>query len=128
MDEGGDFKPSFKPAFEPEVRDNVGEVRYTCPKCKDTGIVKEADGIPMLIDLGIARLANDPLYYGNEIAGTPAYIPIEVLKGGKADKRSDIYSLATVLYSLVEDNHISTAIQNQGSFHAIQQAIELQEN
>ena len=71
---------------------------------KPGNILLSTDGVPYLTDFGIARLlpgntTGHPLV--NIGMGTPEYMAPELLKGGQADERSDIYSLGIVLYELV---------------------------
>jgi len=56
-----------------------------------------------LIDFGIAAIRQSTnesiaLTQGDTIAGTPAYMPPDVLKGKKFDRRSEVYSVGCVLY------------------------------
>jgi serine/threonine-protein kinase len=58
-------------------------------------------GHPVLADFGIARVAgstDDPLTREGQTPGTPEYMAPEVLTGGKATPRSDLYALGAVLY------------------------------
>lgn len=49
-----------------------------------------------LVDFGIARAVSMP--GETKVAGTPAYMPPEVIRGEPADARSDLYSLGATLY------------------------------
>ncbi len=60
----------------------------------------EAD-VAKLLDFGIAKatIGDDAaLTHPGWVAGTPAYMPPEVILGGPADVRSDIYSFGATLY------------------------------
>lgn len=52
-----------------------------------------------ILDFGVARIAasTDTLTAG-QIIGTPGYMSPEQARGGKVDRRSDVYSLAAVAY------------------------------
>src|SRR5262249_55037516 len=45
--------------------------------------------------------SHDPVTAFGARMGTPGYAPPELLSGGEADARSDVFSLAVVLYELV---------------------------
>ncbi|HEY0593924.1 MAG TPA: protein kinase [Thermoanaerobaculia bacterium] len=53
-----------------------------------------------ILDFGLARLLGTHLE-GNLIAGTPAYMAPEQLRGEPADPRTDIWSLGVVLYEML---------------------------
>ncbi len=53
-----------------------------------------------ILDFGLARLLGTQLE-GNLIAGTPAYMAPEQLRGEPADPRTDIWSLGVVLYEML---------------------------
>jgi len=56
------------------------------------------DAGPVLIDFGIARLADDSsLTASGLLVGTPGYLPPEVVAGERATAASDVYSLAATL-------------------------------
>jgi predicted Ser/Thr protein kinase len=62
------------------------------------GNVLLADDGPVLIDFGIARVADDSTLTGSGLlVGTPGYLPPEVVAGERATAASDIYSLAATL-------------------------------
>lgn len=56
---------------------------------------------PVLIDFGLARLADDPkLTHTGWLLGTPGYLPPEVLHGDEATPATDIHSLgATIAFA-----------------------------
>ncbi|MCE9575884.1 MAG: protein kinase [Deltaproteobacteria bacterium] len=54
----------------------------------------------VLTDFGVAGLTTDPAL-GRLIAGTPAYIAPEVLRGEPFDARSDVFGAAVVAYELL---------------------------
>jgi len=52
-------------------------------------------------DFGIARLEGSDITRAGVGLGTPGYVAPEVLRGGKADARSDLFSLAVLAYMLL---------------------------
>ncbi len=52
-------------------------------------------------DFGIARLEDSELTQTGVGLGTPGYIAPEVLRGGKADARSDLFALGVLAYGLL---------------------------
>ena len=57
---------------------------------------------PMLTDFGLAKMDSHPQFTESGLTiGTPAYMSPEQVMGADLDKRSDIYSLAMVLYELL---------------------------
>ena len=75
---------------------------------KPQNIIVSPSGEPKLLDFGIATLRKPPLDQADAstitqpatgtLAGTPAYMAPEVLRGCEADARSDLFSLGVVLY------------------------------
>jgi len=73
---------------------------------KPTNILVTANGIPKVIDFGVAKMTSPglipgaTLYTANELQiGTPAYAAPE--KGQDIDARSDLYALGATLYETV---------------------------
>jgi len=66
---------------------------------KPENILIDRQGVPKLLDLGLARRAND--LHASRM-GTPLYISPETIKGDRPiDIRSDIYSLGATLYHML---------------------------
>lgn len=59
------------------------------------------DGKVKIMDFGIARPEASDLTQTGTMLGTPCYMSPEQIKGGKVDKRADIFALGVVLYELL---------------------------
>jgi serine/threonine protein kinase len=67
---------------------------------KPANILLEADGTPRVSDFGIA-IERTKVRADGTVAGTPNYLPPEVISGEPPDERSDLYSLgATIHFAL----------------------------
>jgi PAS domain S-box-containing protein len=62
---------------------------------KPSNVLFDASGRPLLADFGLA-----PTHFGFAV-GTPAYMAPEQAMGGQADRRSDVYALAAVLFEML---------------------------
>jgi TolB-like protein/tetratricopeptide (TPR) repeat protein/tRNA A-37 threonylcarbamoyl transferase component Bud32 len=77
---------------------------------KSSNIVVDRAGNPIVLDFGLARRLPDSattqshgstLTAGDDLAGTLSHMAPEVLRGERADARSDVWSLGVLLYELV---------------------------
>jgi serine/threonine-protein kinase len=69
---------------------------------KPPNLMRAADGVVKLTDFGIAKVfASTQLTAAGGIVGTAEYLSPEQAAGKPATKRSDLYSLGVVLYTLV---------------------------
>ena len=68
---------------------------------KPSNIGFTADGLPKLLDFGLARPANNAAVAG----GTLRYLSPEVLSGQPAGPADDVWSLCVVLYEMVSGEH-----------------------
>lgn len=74
---------------------------------KPSNVVVDAEGIPHIVDFGIAKALTHPadehITMTGELVGTPCWASPEQLDGsaGRIDTRSDIYSIGVMLYQLV---------------------------
>ena len=64
-------------------------------------LVREADGSAKIADFGIARVNLSELTQPGMTYGSPAYMAPERIRGEPADARSDLFSLAVILYEAV---------------------------
>ncbi len=77
---------------------------------KSTNIMITTDGVVKVLDFGLARRVEEPrldeprldpnLTMTGMVVGTPNHLPPEVLRGDKADARSDVWALGVVLYEM----------------------------
>jgi serine/threonine protein kinase len=65
---------------------------------KPANIFMLPDGTAKIADFGIARIQNAEITGEGEVLGTPYYMSPEQLMAKKIDGRSDLFSLAVVLY------------------------------
>jgi serine/threonine protein kinase len=72
---------------------------------KPSNIQLDADGLPHLMDFGLAKQDTDEssMTLDGQVLGTPAYLSPEQARGDsrRVDGRSDVYSLGVVLYELL---------------------------
>ncbi len=67
---------------------------------KPANILMPNDGPPKIADFGIAHLADSELTQQGALIGTPHYMSPEQFMGQRIDGRSDLFSLAVILYEL----------------------------
>ena len=68
---------------------------------KPANIMLLGSGVPKLMDFGVAKLPASQLTAAGEFFGTPAYMSPEQALGNPVDGRSDLFSLACVLYVML---------------------------
>jgi hypothetical protein len=61
-------------------------------------LIREGDGAAKLADFGVARLGSSDLTRSGQAVGSPGYMSPEQVRGAALDGRSDLFSLAVVLY------------------------------
>ncbi|WP_024875709.1 serine/threonine-protein kinase [Saccharomonospora piscinae] len=70
---------------------------------KPANVLIGADGTAKLVDFGIAHAGGDvTVTQTGVVAGTPAYLAPEVARGGPPTPASDVFSLGSLLFALVE--------------------------
>jgi serine/threonine-protein kinase len=72
---------------------------------KAQNVMREEGGRVVLMDFGAGRSREETGPGANRLTGTPLYLAPEVLAGGDATVRSDIYSLGVLLYYLVTGDY-----------------------
>lgn len=67
---------------------------------KPSNLIMTRAGAIKICDFGLARVMRPTSTAPGVIAGTPGYMPPEILQGRAGDVRSDLFSLAATLYAL----------------------------
>jgi len=82
--------------------------------CTETGLVKIAD-------LGLAgSVEQEEIIGGGKIFGTPHFIAPEVVRGNRADARSDLYSLGATAYRILSGH---TPFEGESSKEILRQVL-----
>jgi serine/threonine-protein kinase len=68
---------------------------------KPANVMITRQGVPKIMDFGIAKLPTGNLTEKGVIVGTPFFMSPEQLRGEALDGRSDLFSLGALLYNLV---------------------------
>ena len=68
---------------------------------KPANIMLTTDEVVKIMDFGIAKMATSSKTQTNIVLGTPTYMSPEQISGKKVDGRSDIFSLAVVMFELL---------------------------
>ena len=70
---------------------------------KPTNVLMDSDGNPKLSDFGLARMleGGGGLTGSQSVLGTPDYISPEQAMGRPVDSRTDLYSLAIIIYQML---------------------------
>lgn len=73
---------------------------------KPDNIFIRKDGLPVLVDFGLVAetrgaIGREVISLAQRVAGSPAYMPPEQIRGDVLDARCDLYAIGCVLYNLV---------------------------
>src|ERR1051326_4732526 len=68
---------------------------------KPSNIVVTADGVPKIIDFGLALVSDATLSMTASTKGTPAYMSPEQTLGEDVDARTDLWALGVILYEML---------------------------
>jgi serine/threonine protein kinase len=106
LEQGGPLQPEEAAKVGAEVASALAAahaVGIVHRDVKPGNILIAEDGTALISDFGIARALGDAtLTSSGMIHGTPAYLAPEVARGGEADFASDVFSLGSTLYGVLE--------------------------
>jgi len=68
---------------------------------KPSNIIVTAEGTPKIVDFGVAKIVEAGSTKAGVVVGTPSYMSPEQAQGARVDRRSDIFSLGTIMYELL---------------------------
>jgi len=68
---------------------------------KPANLMRVDETTAKIMDFGLARVAESQITQDGTLMGTPRYMSPEQIRGGEVDGRSDLFSLAVVLYEML---------------------------
>ncbi|MBI3666666.1 MAG: protein kinase, partial [Acidobacteria bacterium] len=68
---------------------------------KPGNIMANTEGVVKITDFGIARIASSKFTHTGTVMGTPSYMSPEQVRGAVVDGRSDMFSLAVLVYEML---------------------------
>ena len=82
--------------------EHIYDCGYLYRDLKPENILLQQNGVAVTVDYGLCMLLHDALIFnGDDIMGSPLYMPPERITASGEDLRSDLYSLGMVLYYLL---------------------------
>jgi serine/threonine protein kinase/predicted ATPase len=126
------------PAGQPGFRDLAGFLTLVARLCsalaylhgegivhrdlKPGNVLLRPDGDPVLVDFGLAARVGtggrEVLEVADRMAGTPAYMAPEQIRGEYADARADLYAVGCILYAGVTGRRPFEAADRDALLHA----------
>lgn len=87
---------------------------------KASNVMLSRRGEIKLMDFGIARQdLLEPMTRTGLVVGTPRYVAPEVVKGGTADARSDVYGVGALMYFALSGQRLFSEATQENLFHLI---------
>ncbi len=87
---------------------------------KPANVMISSSGIPMVMDFGLAKAANDQENaHDTTLSGTPRYMAPEAISGKQIDFISDIYASGAMLYEMVTGEY---AVSGDSVFEVLNRA------
>jgi eukaryotic-like serine/threonine-protein kinase len=96
-----------------EARDAYGRLLGVVHRdVSPQNIMVGADGIPRVLDFGIAKAAGHAHTETGQIKGKFAYMPMEQLQGEELDRRADVYAAGVVLWESLVGARLFAGVDN----------------
>ncbi len=90
---------------------------------KPSNVIITSRGTAKILDFGLAKARGERDESASEVTGTPRYMSPEQLRGFAVDQRTDIWSLAIVLYEMLTGHPPFNADTAQAMMRAIVEVI-----